>query len=124
MPKPTHVLPPHTVYLTSTTTYPEVGHKNSIKAKVFGEMVKLAYKNMQSYQSDLFHDANFMRELRITGDEETTFWWAVWSTGTYIAYDHANLITSYYEGTKLYKVTIYREDNGNWYVRFEGYLKG
>lgn len=76
----------------------------SIRARVHGELVKLASPVVQHYQSDLYHDASWLQKYLT---EETVFPWAffygVRDTGTSIGTD-LDLVR--YSNTFVYRVTV------------------
>lgn len=55
---------------------------DGLRARVFGELVRIAGTVMEAYQSDLWHDAAWIRE-NVTGPE-STFYWSVNASGTSI----------------------------------------
>jgi hypothetical protein len=86
---------------------------------LFGEMVKRALPVVEHYHSDLFHDAEWLRE-NVTGP--TWFFWVVRQCGT----DIGQLATLRVQnpslrsrGDVLYRVTVERDDHNVWSATFE-----
>lgn len=64
----------------------------SVKAFVFGELFKLAQGKMKRYESDLFHDANWINKY-LTGPCQ--FDWVLRESGTHIGQDVAFLVSDW-----------------------------
>lgn len=61
--------------------------KTSIRALIFGEMVRLAEGRIEAYRGDLYHDATWLTE-HVTGP--TSFEWVVRESGTHC--EHSDYI--------------------------------
>lgn len=89
--------------------------QRTIRALLFGEMVKRAIPVVQHYYSDLFHDAEWLQE-NVTG--ERTFLWMVRFSGTNIDESaQAQERISGRDPRVLYHVSLV-DDNGTWSVTF------
>jgi hypothetical protein len=82
-----------------------------IRAKVFGELVKLAAPRMEAYQSDLYHDAVFLRDYF---DEPMTFFYSFDTHGTTLGTESDRIYHLYH----LYKITV-TNDNDRWILTIE-----
>jgi hypothetical protein len=95
--------------------------ERTIRALLFGEMVKRAALTLEQYQSDLYHDATWVTE-NVNGPTEFDF--LVRPSGTHIglyasapgyAADMARQ-----ERAVLYKFVL-EEENGSWFARVTTY---
>jgi hypothetical protein len=73
---------------------------------VFGRLVRLAAPVIRRYESDLFHDALWLRE-HLAGTE-FTFFWSVGESGTHIGTDEAlaHQAARILHHTGMYRVTV------------------
>lgn len=88
------------------------GDATSIRAGMFGEMVKLAAPVLRAYHSDLFHDALWIAE-KVMGPIE--FDWLVREMGTHIGETAG--IAPRASGDIMYRVTL-KVERGTWSVTF------
>jgi hypothetical protein len=96
------------------------GSARTIRALLFGEMVKRAKPVVKEYPSDLYHDAVWITE-NVNGPTE--FWWMVRHSGTNVA-EYAVTQESIESGGSrvLYHVALTDED-GQWYATFSEYVR-
>lgn len=80
----------------------------SVRAALFGVLVELAQPHVKHYQSDLYHDARWIRE-HVSGPLD--FFFAVADTGTEIGTDEA-LVRQI--RPIAWKVTLTRSGSGKW----------
>lgn len=84
-----------------------------VKALLFGQMVKRC--NADHYQSDLFHDAQYVNLIEGPMD----FWWGTREWGTHIAADEKTAaIIQHQTHCTWYHVTLSCDD-GTWYCTFD-----
>jgi hypothetical protein len=100
---------PETTFLRADDDMGE-GTLESVRAALFGVLVTLAAPHVKHYQSDLYHDARWLRE-NIDGPKE--FFYAVADTGTEIGTDET-LVRQI--RPIAWHVALTRTDNGRWDV--------
>lgn len=83
------------------------GSESSVRALVFGKMVGLGQNRIERYQSDLFHDAIWLRE-NLTGPMQ--FDWIARASGTFIGEVCSHVKTEDYENSVYYRFEIVEED--------------
>lgn len=82
---------------------------------MFGEMVKRSMGVVEQYQSDLYHDAQWL-ERNVIGP--CVFFWGPRTWGTVIGMDRALVFHNSPQGLIPYRVTLECE-RGCWYVTFD-----
>lgn len=83
------------------------------QARLFGELVKLATPIVEMYHSDLYHDANYIRENVVTHGD--WFYYCIDDYGTHIGQYEAILE---HRKTAQYLVTL-RHESQVWYATIE-----
>jgi len=93
---------------------------SAIRAGVFGQMVKRANGTVIHYQSDLYHDAQWI-EKHVSG--ATTFFFKLREWGTHIGSDGAVVWGDLDHSERLYRVVLDSVNNGEWFVWFCRYRR-
>lgn len=101
-----------TIRLVGWGTFAEL--KDSIRPRLFGEMVKRAIPVVKEYHSDLFHDVHWLEE-NVTG--ETTFDFLVRTSGTNLGESARIMQEIGAPGGVMYRVTL-RCVGREWMVDF------
>lgn len=84
---------------------------STIRAMTFGKMIDLARDRVRFYQSDLFHDALWLREM-ITGPMQ--FEWVARESGTFIG-ESALAVKDYdWENSQHYRFDIRLDEKDRW----------
>lgn len=84
--------------------------KSSVRCKTFGVMVELAEGKIESYRSDLYHDALWINEI-VNGP--MSFDWIVRDGGTFIGETVQHVKIEEWPGTVKYRFEILNDD-GKW----------
>lgn len=93
--------------------FPDVAE--SARAVLFGAMIKRAAPVMKEYHSDLYHDANWLRE-NLNGP--MTFDWLVRYSGTNLQEGaRISVKIGAGEGATFYRVRVFHE-KGVWFAEF------
>lgn len=82
---------------------------DSVRAALFGVLVELAQSRVKHYQSDLYHDAIWIK-ANVSGP--TGFFYGVRESGTDIRPDDVDLVRKYNPHT--WRVELTRTDRGKW----------
>lgn len=83
------------------------GSESSVRALVFGKMVELGKNRIERYQSDLFHDALWLKEM-LNGPMQ--FDWIARHSGTFIGNVCSQVKAEDYENSVYYRFEIIEED--------------
>jgi hypothetical protein len=86
------------------------GTRTSIRAKVFGHLVKLASPTLEIHQGDLYHDAHWLDE-HVTGTVTMGFYFAFNESGT----DITESVGDVYRTENVYHVRLII-DESEWSV--------
>lgn len=85
--------------------------ESSIRAKVFGHMVELSRDRVKFYQSDLFHDALWLKEEMIG---PMSFEWVVRESGTHIG-DICRYVKDYdFSNCVRYRLVVREDEKSRW----------
>lgn len=95
----------HSVHLTSGSDWLEAA--SSVRAKVFGAMLKLAQGTIRDYHSDMYHDAMWLREW-LNGP--MAFDWIARESGTFIGDTVVRINEDDWEGLVKYRLAVRQED--------------
>lgn len=83
---------------------------DSVRAAIFGVLVRLATDRVEAYQSDLYHDAIWLK-ANVSGP--TLFFYGVRDTGTNIAHPEGEELVRQWNET-TWRVEVTRTDHGKW----------
>lgn len=106
---------PKTTITTSSTTTRLWGYdkeiNDSVRALLFGVLLKEAWAVLEHYRSDLYHDANWIKK-EIEGP--CTFYWSCDGWGTYIGLDRTLVVLGGRE--HVFEIELQCHDNGEWWT--------
>lgn len=85
--------------------------ESSIRAKVFGHMVELSRDRVKFYQSDLFHDALWLKEEMIG---PMSFEWVVRESGTHIGDICRYVKDDDFSNCARYRLVVREDEKSRW----------
>ncbi len=91
---------------------------DSVRAPLFGRLVDLAVPVVESYRSDLFHDAHWLTE-QVT--DACVFYYGVRSTGTSIGTDF-DLVSQMNDW--VYRLELIVQQGDRWYLNIRQFKLG
>lgn len=115
------IIETETVRLIGYGDFADLRHQ--IASRLFGEMLQRATPVVKEYHSDLFHDAEWLRERIIGRVCSEQFAYVVRPSGTHLGIqaEYALRPSLWQRGSRAYIVTLTEDESESqtWYVRFD-----